>query len=255
VTAAPLDPPTLIAALRRTAGDVSRAARLLGVSRPMVRYRVERWGLDTAAIRDFEPVVMRETPPAVPRLRLSKRPLVRVGSDCAAARLLPQGTGNGSRCAGPAVLGEVEVTERTIRNVAVEMPIVSVNAYKEHWGQRIRRRRKIHRVIREALGVPGWTPPELPAGWRWRVTFTRYSKLRLDDDNMTSACKSHRDAVSDCLGLDDRDKRVSFRCVQARWSEKALVKRWDRVAKQHVLKPGYRCFFRVRIEQVKGQGT
>jgi hypothetical protein len=109
----------------------------------------------------------------------------------------------------------------------------------------------VHRAIQEAIGED-WEPPPLPDGWRWVVTFTRYSHLRLDDDNLIAACKPHRDAVSSALGLDDRDKRVTFRCSQAKWSEKTMVRRWDRDSRHHVLKPGYRCFFRVRIEQVKG---
>jgi hypothetical protein len=230
----------IAAALERTGGNVLAASRDLGVHR-------------TSLVR----ILRRAARPAAAP-RVSKRQLVRVlaleACDAPPLRGRPvvgKGTGSGCVRGVRGELADFEVTERTIRNVAVDMPVQTVNAYKEHWAQRLKRRAKIRRVIGEALGAPEWTPPALPEGWRWLVTFTRYAHLRLDDDNLVASFKTHQDAVCTVLGLDDRDKRVTFRRFQAKWSEKTLVKRWNRVTKRTEIRPGFRCFFRVRIEQVK----
>jgi hypothetical protein len=50
---------------------------------------------------------------------------------------------------------------------------------------------------------------------RIEVTLTRISPRELDDDNLASALKHVRDGVADALGVDDRDRRISWRCEQA----------------------------------------
>src|ERR1700733_14154283 len=250
-----LPPDELVRVLRRTGGNMAKTARALRVPVKAVLWALTKAGISARKVRDFEadPFVSRKPRPG----RVLRRPLVRVlgvdACDVPPSRRPGIGTGTGGGCAR-GVRGELavfEVTERTIRNVAVDMPVQTVNAYKEHWAQRMKRRAKIRHVIAEAFGAPGWTPPELPAGWRLLVTFTRYAPLRLDDDNCTASFKTHIDATASLLGLDDRDKRVSFRCFQAKWSEKGMVKRWNRATKRHEVRPGFRCFFRVRIDQVK----
>jgi hypothetical protein len=106
-------------------------------------------------------------------------------------------------------------------------------------------------VIGEAFA--GWTPPVLPAGWRWRVTFTRYGRLRLDRDNAISAFKEHIDSVAeDVLRLkSDADPRFEFQVVQVQKSVPGLVKRFDRKARRTVERPGFKSWFRVRIEMVR----
>jgi hypothetical protein len=252
-----LPPDELVRVLRRTGGNVARTAIALGVNIKALRWAIAKAGISAKRVRDFEPdpFVPRKPGPGRGRARASRRPLVRrLGIEaCDVTRPRhPLGTGTGSGCA-LGVRGELatfEVTERLIRNIAVDMPVVTINLLREHWASRMTRRKKIRRVIAEALGEQ-WKPPALPEGWYWLVTLTRYAHLRLDDDNCTSSFKTHRDACAELLGLSDRDKRVSFRCFQAKWSEKTTVKRWNRVTKRNELKPGYRCFFRVRIEQVK----
>jgi len=250
VIAVALAPAELVTALARAGGNVAKCARTLGVTGKAVRCALARAGVSARAVRDLEvsPFVAPERPR---RTRKPRGRVLAVGSCDAARQRSVAGTDNASGCDRRAVaFGVPEVTEIVVRNVAIDLPVVTVNAYREHWGQRQRRRAKIHRVIKEALGAE-WAPPELPAGWRWLVTFTRYSRLRLDDDNATASFKPHRDAVADLLRLDDRDRLVTFRVCQTKWNERATVKRWDRVSKRQVLAPGFRCFFRVRIEQVK----
>ncbi len=139
---------------------------------------------------------------------------------------------------------------RVVRNVAIDHEVRSVNAAREHWGQRQSRRAKVHRVIGEAFA--GWTPPVLPAGWKWLVTFTRYGRLKLDRDNAISAFKEHIDSVAeDILRLKDNDPRFEFQVVQVQKSARAMVKRWDRKARKTALVPGFKSWFRVRIEMVR----
>ncbi|PZR07065.1 MAG: hypothetical protein DI536_28835 [Archangium gephyra] len=42
------------------------------------------------------------------------------------------------------------------------------------------------------------------------VRLVRVSPRDLDDDNLTSAFKSVRDGIAECIGVDDRDPRVVF---------------------------------------------
>lgn len=48
------------------------------------------------------------------------------------------------------------------------------------------------------------------------VTFTRIAPLSLDDDNLVRAFKAPRDQMADLLGVDDRDKRVTWKTAQRR---------------------------------------
>jgi hypothetical protein len=139
---------------------------------------------------------------------------------------------------------------RVVRNVAIDMPLVSIQAQREHWANRQRRRAKVHRVIHEALGSE-WMPPTLPAGWRWLVTFTRFGALLMDDDNLVSAFKEHRDCVADILGLKDNDPRVSFRCVGVQKRVRGEVRRFNRKTRRYEMCPGFKSWFRVRVEMVR----
>ena len=117
-----------------------------------------------------------------------------------------------------------------VRWVGVDFPVQSVNAYKEHWGQRQLRRELAHHAVKSRLAVNGqaWIRPVLPSSWHWRVTFERRAHGRLDRDNLVSAFKAHRDAVAEVLGLDDRDPRIEWEYEQSLTSERAMVRRLDR---------------------------
>jgi hypothetical protein len=57
------------------------------------------------------------------------------------------------------------------------------------------------------------SPPALPL----KVTITRVAPRALDSvDNIASACKAPRDQVAELLGIDDRDKRVTWAVDQRR---------------------------------------
>jgi hypothetical protein len=140
---------------------------------------------------------------------------------------------------------------KVVRNVEIDHEVRSINAAREHWGQRQARRAKVHRIVKEAFGVPEWKPPVLPAGWKWLAVFTRYGRLKLDRDNATAAFKEHIDTVAEILGIDDSDPAFDFQVVQVQRSVRAMVKRWDRTSRRTVERPGFKSWFRVRLEQVR----
>lgn len=86
----------------------------------------------------------------------------------------------------------------------------SLNA-REHWGARQRRVKKERNAVALLLPPrPKGPCPELT------VTLTRVAPHELDDDNLQGRLKAVRDQVAAWLGLDDRDKRVSWRYAQAK---------------------------------------
>ena len=70
----------------------------------------------------------------------------------------------------------------------------------------------------EAVRAPKARPGgrSVPAMALLEVTLTRIAPRELDDDNLRGALKSVRDGVADCLGVDDRDKRVAWLYEQRR---------------------------------------
>ena len=54
--------------------------------------------------------------------------------------------------------------------------------------------------------------PELPAV----ITITRVAPRALDSDNLAISAKSVRDGIADWLGVDDGDKRLTWRYEQRR---------------------------------------
>lgn len=93
--------------------------------------------------------------------------------------------------------------------------LVSEANSREHWATKARRV-KAHRdgayFVLAATKVNGavW----LRKAGALMVTLTRIAPRRLDDDNLTSACKATRDGVADWLQTDDRDEHVTWRYGQ-----------------------------------------
>lgn len=95
--------------------------------------------------------------------------------------------------------------------------IVSTMNKREHWTTRSTRT-KAHRV---AARLSVASAPEWP---RYKsvpviylpvvVTLTRIAPRELDDDNLSGGFKAVRDGVADALGVDDKDKRVTWRYAQ-----------------------------------------
>lgn len=71
-------------------------------------------------------------------------------------------------------------------------------------------RQQVTLVLRSKLGL---RPPEPPL----TITVTRVAPGELDaHDNLPGACKHVVDAIAEWLGLDDRDRRLSWRYEQSR---------------------------------------
>lgn len=88
---------------------------------------------------------------------------------------------------------------------------------REHWRARHARRKdqrqKSGWMMLAALRAEGIGVPCV-------VTLTRIAPSRgLDDDNLRGALKAVRDGVSDALGVDDRDPRVTWLYGQRRGSK------------------------------------
>jgi hypothetical protein len=97
----------------------------------------------------------------------------------------------------------------------VEVRTHSQNRYHRgsHWGAR-KATVDEHRLAtrRATVDTPGWSNPELPIV----VTLTRLAFNELDDDNLPSSMKSIRDELAKVLGVDDRDRRITWRYAQTK---------------------------------------
>ena len=54
-------------------------------------------------------------------------------------------------------------------------------------------------------------------------TLTAHRKRIIDDDNCTASLKPLRDGISESLGIDDGDKRISWQCSQVQTKGKEGV--------------------------------
>ena len=102
--------------------------------------------------------------------------------------------------------------------LVVELPIRTVSEAnrREHWAARARRvkqqRSTVGLVLGAHLRLAGLNPPCV-------VTPTRIAPRALDSDNAVGSLKAVRDGVSDALGVDDRDCRVTWFYDQRRGSK------------------------------------
>ena len=99
--------------------------------------------------------------------------------------------------------------------VLVPVRIESEANRREHW-RRVAARKSEHRS--QARMALAWSltkvyPPCV-------ITLTRIAPRDLDDDNLASGFKAFRDGVADWLGIDDGDKRLTWRYAQRRGEPK-----------------------------------
>lgn len=102
--------------------------------------------------------------------------------------------------------------------------LVSLANLREHWTTRSTRARKHRGEAYDAarLSRVGCVPT-LPMV----VTITRIAPRELDTDNLAISAKSVRDGIADALGVDDKDKRVTWLYTQSRGAPKAYAVRVD----------------------------
>jgi hypothetical protein len=94
--------------------------------------------------------------------------------------------------------------------VVLPLKIISEANGREHWRKKAARVRNHRRAAMLGLNAvhPDWFPESAT------VTLTRISPRTLDDDNLASGFKAVRDGVADWLGIDDGDKRLTWRYAQ-----------------------------------------
>lgn len=107
------------------------------------------------------------------------------------------------------------MTAKQVLCVLVPVHIESEANRREHW-RRVAARKSEHlEWARLALaGTLAIVDPPCT------ITLTRIAPRDLDDDNLASGFKAVRDGVADWLGIDDGDKRLTWRYAQRRGKPK-----------------------------------
>lgn len=104
-------------------------------------------------------------------------------------------------------------TARKQAAVLVRVPLRTVSEANSHEHWRLRQQRA--KQQRFAVGlqvkpkVEGLVPP-------LNVLITRVAPRQLDSDNLAASNKHVRDAVAECLGIDDGDERIAWLYSQRR---------------------------------------
>lgn len=110
------------------------------------------------------------------------------------------------------------MSDDRVLEVDVDVRVRSPNRYdSEHIMARVTRRKREHAAVAKALEP--FARPDLE-GEHVTITLTRMGPRELDDDNLAYAFKSIRDEVANWLGVDDADKRLSWRYAQVKVREK-----------------------------------
>lgn len=104
---------------------------------------------------------------------------------------------------------------------AIEFPLRTWNESNQrgHWATQ-RKRRGPQRSATTAFCRAGLAKPELPC----TVLLVRIAPRELDCDGVVAALKAIRDGVADWLGIDDGDKRVTWRYAQEKRSKVYAVR-------------------------------
>jgi hypothetical protein len=110
---------------------------------------------------------------------------------------------------------------------ALPLHILSEANSRQHWRQAAARK-KLHRQTAQALLNRHERPRH---DGPITITLTRIAPRTLDDDNLASGFKACRDGVADWLGIDDGDKRLTWRYAQskraAKWYAAECLVEWQ----------------------------
>lgn len=91
-------------------------------------------------------------------------------------------------------------------HIPIRLP--SLSNTRMHW-RALDRLKKDQKDTTRAC-INGLTIPPLPL----LITITRIGPRRLDDDNLSSACKYVRDTIAAFVGVDDGSPLYTWRCEQ-----------------------------------------
>jgi hypothetical protein len=122
-------------------------------------------------------------------------------------------------CAGAGVSGGVAVGMICVQ---VPIKIVSESNLREHW-RKVANRKREHRLMAKVPFAFKRNPGFLMRNGLCdaiTITLTRIGPRTLDDDNLESGFKATRDGVADWLGIDDGDKRLTWRYDQRKGKPK-----------------------------------
>ncbi|MBI5724623.1 MAG: hypothetical protein HZA50_11730 [Planctomycetes bacterium] len=91
----------------------------------------------------------------------------------------------------------------------IPIKTVSEANAREHWAVKAKRAK--------AQRLTAWaaSPKQLPKN-RMAIILTRVAPHDLDTDNLARSFKAVRDGIADALGLDDGDKRLTWKYEQRR---------------------------------------
>lgn len=95
--------------------------------------------------------------------------------------------------------------------VTIPIRIESSLNLREHWRTRANRNTSHRAAAWMCMKAAGRIKVD-----RATITLTRIAPRELDDDNLAGGFKSVRDGVSDWLGIDDGDKRLTWVYAQRR---------------------------------------
>ena len=94
--------------------------------------------------------------------------------------------------------------------LSVEVPVKTVSEMnnRDCWQKRSRRSRE--QKVKTKAVVESALRKVRVGGDRFMVKLTRVGQRRLDGDNCQSSLKYCRDAVAECLRIDDGDERITW---------------------------------------------
>ena len=104
------------------------------------------------------------------------------------------------------------MTAAYIISVLLPLKIISEANQRGHWSKSSSRKALHRNTARSILQSHARPSHEGPI----TIMLTRLGPGALDDDNLASGFKSSRDGVADWLGIDDGDKRLTWRYAQRR---------------------------------------
>lgn len=114
------------------------------------------------------------------------------------------------------------IRRHPIAGVEIVIPLRTVSEAngREHWAVKARRVKQQRTTV--ALVV---RPQVIATAPPWHVTITRIAPRALDGDNLVSSLKATQDGIADALGVDDRDRRVTFDYGQTKGAPKQYAVR------------------------------
>lgn len=111
---------------------------------------------------------------------------------------------------------------KTSFDLKVKISGLNKSSRYQHWGKQANLSKK-HRTLAAIATSNQIVARNIKGSLKYVVTFTRFGKRKLDDDNLIGGLKHIRDGVSDALGVNDGSDRITFHYKQEIHSENKLT--------------------------------